>query len=232
MRVKKDRVGVVTTRIWLNSFPDLKRIRDHVWLLAQTRVQTKSLSAGAQLYRVGEKCSHYVLVSEGCIRVSRISRTGREIVLYRLNDGQSCPLSTAILFSGGRFPVDAVAEKDTDVALLPAKSFQLAFGYSPGFRQFVCTNIGKRILESVMFLEHMAYQPVDMRLAQWLLSHASRDSIPIDISQMELARELGTAREVVGRQLKIFEDCGWVRRGRRKIHVIDRLALKAHFPRS
>ncbi len=227
MRVQKDRVGVVTSGTWLSSFPDLQHIRDHVWLDAQTRVQTKSLSAGTYLYRVGDTCDHYVLLSRGHIRVSRTSRAGREILLYRLKVRQSCPLSTAILFSGGRFPADAIAEKDTDVALLPAKSFQIAFGYSPGFRQFVCTNFGKRILENIVLLEHMAFSRVDMRLAQWLLSHASRDSTPIDISHMELARELGTAREVVTRQLKAFEGSGLVRLGRREIHVADRRALKA-----
>jgi CRP/FNR family transcriptional regulator len=73
---------------------------------------------------------------------------------------------------------------------------------------------------------NVAYQPLDIRLAQWLLSYAM-DSQPIDISQMELARELGTAREVVGRLLKTFEDRGWVRMSRLKIHVTDRMALEA-----
>ena len=224
---KKIAWGVVTTGTWLSSFPELKRIRDRDWLDARNRVQTKSLSAGAHLYRLGDKCNHYVLLSAGCVRVSRTSRTGREIVLYRLEVGQSCLLSTAILFSGGRFPADAVAEEDTDVALLSAESFQLAFECSPGFRQFVCTDFGKRILENVVLLKHMAFSRVDMRLAQVLLSHASGDSTPIDISHRELARELGTAREVVTRQLKAFEGSEWVRLGRREIHVIDRLALKA-----
>ncbi len=224
-------MGVVTSGTWLSSFPDLTSIRDHFWLLAQNHVQTKSLSAGVYLYRVGDECDHYILVAEGCIRVSRTSRTGREIVLHRVKVGQSCSLSTAILFSGGRFTADAVAEKDTHVALLPKKSFQLAFECSPGFRQFVCADLGKRIIENVMLLEDVAFFRVEMRLAQWLLKHASEDSTPIDVSHKELARELGTAREVVGRQLKAFEGSGWVRLGRREIHVTNRRALKALLPR-
>ena len=148
-------------------------------------------------------------------RVNVIKRTGLSIV------------STATLFSGGRFPADSMAERGTVVALLPAKSFRLAFEGSPGFRQFVCTNFSKRILDSVVLLENVAYQRVDMRLAQWLLDHARGDSTPIEISQMELARELGTAREVVGRLLKTFEGSGWVRLSRRKIRVTDRIALQA-----
>ncbi len=212
--------------------PYLERIRDLVWFEARTHVQTKNLSIGAHLYRAGDECNHYVLLSEGRIRVSTTSRAGRQIVLYRLEAGQSCPLSTATLFTGGRFPADAVAEKNSVVALLPAKSFRLAFDGSPGFRQFVCMNFGKRILDSVVLLENAAYQRVDMRLAQWLLSYASGDSTPIDISQIELARELGTAREVVGRILKSFERNGWVRLSRRKIHVTDRVALEALISRN
>ncbi len=157
--------------------------------------------------------------------MSRLSGTGREIVLYRVAKGQTCPLSASILFSGGRYLANAITETDALVVLIPAKQFHEAFAQSTAFQRFVCAQYGARFCELVMLLDQVAFRRIDTRLAQWLLVHGDDGVMPINISQSELARELGTAREVVTRQLKSFVHRGWVRVGRRQIQVTDRRAL-------
>lgn len=75
------------------------------------------------------------------------------------------------------------------------------------FRRFVFTVYAGRIADLLMLIEEVAFGRVDMRLAQTLLAHARRDGsgATVTTTHQSLATELGTAREVVSRQLKEFE---------------------------
>ena len=210
---------------WLRSFPDLARIADSYWGRALAGAELAKVPTGEHLFRDGDACGHYVLVVDGCIRVSRISDTGREIVVFRIMAGQSCPLTTAMLFTHQAYPANAIAEVDSRVALIPANKFQQAFDNSHGFRQFACVQYGSRFFELVILLERVAFGNVNTRLAQWLLTHSGDMTTPIDVSHSELAREVGTVREVVSRRLKSFERHGWIRLGRRQIEVTDQYGL-------
>jgi CRP/FNR family transcriptional regulator len=215
---------------WLRSFPDLAQVGDPYWRQTLNRIELARLSRGEYLFRNGEKCRHYVLMAEGRIRVSRTSDSGREIVVYRIKPGQTCLLTTAVIFSGGRYSTNAITETDSLLVLLSVKNFERAFERSPGFRQFVCAQNGQQVCELVMLLERLAFGDVDTRLAHWLLTHRRDSKKEIEISHVELAREIGTAREVVSRRLKSFERHGWVRLGRRQIQVADEYGLMRFAP--
>lgn len=186
--------------------------------------KTMRLPAQSLVFRQGDECTHYLMVLEGCLRVYRVSRKGREIVLYRVVEGQTCPVTAAMLLSGQHYPAEAVAERDSHLVLLPAKYFHHAVNHSNGFRQFVTQRYAERVSELIVLLEEVAFGHVDTRLAQWLLTHCNQNE-PIEASHRELANELGTAREVVSRQLKEFERCGWVKLGRRHIQISDHTGL-------
>ncbi len=209
---------------WLRAFPELERNRDAAWREVIMAAKTVRLPAQSLVFRQGDECTHYLLMLEGSVRVYRVSRKGREIVLYRIGDGQTCPVTAAMLLSGQRYPAEAVVERDSHIVLLPAKHFHYALDKSSAFRQFVCQAYSERIGDFIVLLEEVAFGHVDTRLAQWLLSHSDGQN-PIEASHRELATELGTAREVVSRQLKEFERCGWVKLGRRRIHISDSTGL-------
>ncbi len=186
--------------------------------------KTMRLPAQSLVFRQGDECTHYLFLLEGCLRVYRVSRKGREIVLYRVGGGQTCAVTAAMLLSGQRYPAEAVAERDSHLVLLPAKEFRHALDQSQTFRQFVNQRYAERISELIVLLEEVAFGHVDTRLAQWLLTNCDDNQI-IQASHRELATELGTAREVVSRQLKDFEHKGWVNLGRRSIQISDQTGL-------
>ena len=72
----------------------------------------------------------------------------------------------------------------------------------------------------------MAFERIESRLAHTLLQR-HRDAGPIAATHQDLASELGTAREVVSRELKRFQTNGWVRLGRGSIEVLDPDGLRA-----
>jgi len=205
---------------WLNTFPELKDNRDKAWRTSSAKAMRMQVKRGSVLFRDGDACNGYVLVVNGAIRVQKIDPQGHEIVLYRVEEGQSCMLTTTCLLANQHYPAEGVAETDVDLVILPLDAFDAALSESPGFRHFVMANIGHRISDLMLLLEDVAFGRKDVRLAAFLLKHAAKNDV-LELTHRQLAVELGTAREVVSRLIKDFERKGMVKLGRNKITLLQ-----------
>jgi len=219
----------VTTE-WLNTFPELKDNRDKAWRSSAAKAMRMQVKRGSVLFRDGDTCNGYVMVVSGAIRVQKIDPQGHEIVLYRVEEGQSCMLTTTCLLAKQNYPAEGIAETDVDLVLLPLDAFDSALTESPGFRRFVMANIGHRISDLMLLLEDVAFGRKDVRLAAFLLKNARENGDILELTHRQLAVELGTAREVVSRLIKDFERKGMVKLGRNKITLtaMDRIRIIAN----
>ena len=205
---------------WLQCFPELTENRDSGWLLAAKDAVLVSVKQGSVLFRDGDACKGYVLVIEGAIRVQKIDPQGHEMVLYRVESGQSCMLTTTCLLGHQNYPAEGVAETDVELVLLPIHAFDAALAASPHFRRFVMANIGLRISDLMLLLEDVAFGRKDVRLAAFLLSKGSEAGTVLTLTHRQIAIELGTAREVVSRVIKDFERRGLVTLARNRITLL------------
>jgi CRP/FNR family transcriptional regulator len=209
---------------WLRAFPQLAAIEDPAWRRISNAAQVVRLPPGTVTFRQGDACQNYVMVVGGSIRVQKITEAGREIVLYRVEPGDTCVLTTSCLFGGTRYPAEGITESEVEAAVLPLKEFHEAVASSDGFRKFVFTSFGERMAELMLLVEAIAFGRVDVRLAERLLALGGNGA-RITTTHQQLAAELGTAREVVSRLLKEFERHGWLRLSRGQIEITDRAAL-------
>lgn len=214
-----------TLPAWLDLFPDLKAVNDPVWIDIASGANEVVLPAGFDVFQDGDACRNYILVLEGATRVYKAFESGREMVLYRLQAGETCSLTTSVLLAGGRYPANAITEAETRAILIPKQEFSTAFDTSRGFREYVCTVFGGRIRDMIMLLEAVTMRNVEIRLVRWLLENRS-DKDFVEATHRELAYELGTAREVISRYLKNLEKKGWVRLSRKRIDLVDVGALQ------
>jgi len=208
---------------WLARFPALAAIRDPAWRRAAQSAQIMRVTPGYVLFRDGSPCKAWVLVAQGSVLVRKVDPEGREIVLYRVEDCQSCMLTTTCLLGGLDYPAEGVAETAAELIVLPSETFETAMAESGGFRRFVMRAIGRRIADLMALIEEVAFGRMDARLARLLLRREGGGAL--SITHQELASELGTAREVVSRVLKSFERNGQVRLGRGRIEIVDRDGL-------
>ncbi|MFQ5582086.1 MAG: Crp/Fnr family transcriptional regulator [Mariprofundaceae bacterium] len=199
-------------------------IKDAEWHKIADRVKVLQIAKGSVLFRDGDSCGSYVLVISGAIRVQKMDSQGREIVLYRVEEGQTCMLTTICLMGSQEYPAEGIAETDVELAMLPLNGFEHALAASTGFRRFVMNSIGQRICDLMQLVEDVAFGRMDARLARLLLRR-SRQQDELDCTHQELAFELGTAREVVSRLLKDFENRKWVQLSRGKIKLRNAGAL-------
>lgn len=210
-------------RDWLQSYPPLAELESDA-SAALARLPLTQLRAGRRLFSGGDQCRGFVLVLSGVVRVSLPGPTGRNLVLYRVGLGETCVQTTLCMTGGGAYTGLGETETDVRLAIIPPPLFEELMGSSAVFRKFVFSRFGERFSEMMHILEAVAFQRIDARLAQSLLTNA-RDAA-VDMTHQQLADEISTAREVVSRHLKQFADRGLIRLGRGHIEIAAPAGLK------
>jgi len=208
---------------WIHRFPELDQLGNQG--LRQEIQQQKILHApkSHHLFREGDACRGYVLLLAGSMRVYKIDSEGREILLYRVQAGQSCMLTTTCLLGLQPYPAQGVTESDVEMVLLPAKIFDRLLAESSDFRRYAMAYMGQRICDMMMLIEDVAFGRMDRRVARVLLQRQQHEGGHLlNCTHQALASELGTAREVVSRMLKNFERHGWIALSRGTIQLQDK----------
>ena len=205
----------------LRTYPVLQELPAPLLKKVDATATPVHASAGQRLFSDVNPCTFYPLLIEGTIRASKISPEGHEILLYRLNPGESCVITVMTLL--GEVPYPAIGTAETELALLavPRSVFLEAVLESPPFRVFVFNAVSQRIAHLLALVDDVAFRRVDQRLASRLLLQRQADAT----THQMLADELGTSREVVSRILETFQHAGMIRLGRKRIEILDRNAL-------
>ena len=160
---------------------------------------------------------------EGRIRVSQTSEAGREIVLYRVDAGESCVLTTACMLAEEAYNAEGIAETDVIAVVLPKPAFDRLVAEEEAFRKFVFAAYSRRLIDLLRVVDDVAFGRIDVRLAERLLALAD-DKSDIETTHQHLANELGTAREVVSRVLQDFQKRDLVSQSRGRI-VLNRKSV-------
>jgi CRP/FNR family transcriptional regulator, anaerobic regulatory protein len=211
---------------WVEDTPLLRRLDEPTKTMLRDAAIRKQIPRGAVLFRPGDPCVQFPLIVAGTVRVQRVTESGREIVLYRVSNNETCILTTASLLSDDAYAAEGVAETDVLAQIVPAERFASLMSVSAGFRALVFDGYSKRIATLMSRIEEIVCTPINVRLAERLLAIKGADH-RIAVTQQALAADLGTAREVVGRTLKGFERAGWVKLSRGGAEITDAAALRA-----
>jgi len=206
------------------AFPALAKLDAAGARILEAGLRSVDIPAGTVLFRDGGDCTTYLLVQEGAVRVQKVAENGREIVLYRVERGQSCVLTTNCLLGGGLYGAEGIAETAVRALVLPATTFRGLLAGSEAFRDFIFSVYAARIADLLLLIEEVAFGRIDVRLAAWLRGRADGGG-DVQATHQEISVELGTAREVISRQLKDFERRGWVELHRGRVRVADAAAL-------
>jgi len=189
------------------------------------RLEQVVIPANTTLFRQGDSCQNYLLILSGSVKVFTRAENGREIVLYHISTGHSCVLTTSCLLSSEDYPAEGITESDIVAVVIPGPIFDEYVARSAPFRKLVFNSYGERLAALISLVEEISFSKLDVRLAKFLLENSSVNT-PLITTHQALAVELGSAREVISRQLKEFEKNGLVKLSRGKIQIINQLALE------
>jgi CRP/FNR family transcriptional regulator len=179
-----------------------------------------------QIIHDGEDCTGLLLVKSGQLRIFILSESGKEITLYRLFERDICILSSSCLLRNITFDVQVEAEKDSEILLMPAPVFKQLSDSNPAVKDFNTEIVSARLSDVMWVIEQVVFMSMDKRLANFLLEQASIEGADrLSITHETIARNLGTAREVVTRMLKYFQNEEMVSLSRGEIILTDRRKL-------
>ena len=209
--------------LWKKHFPEFLGSQDKVLSQLMDAAILVNIPAGQQIFYPGKSCENYLLMLSGSVKTQILSSDGREVLLYHVQAGESCVLTTSCLLGGNAYPAEGYSESEVSVFAIPAHIFHRCLQQSDFFREFVFQNFSKRLADVIERMGVLSFGTVDQKLAKVLLAFGSNT---IHKTHNELALELGSAREVVSRHLKRFESLGWVNLNRGCIEIIDCEPLK------
>jgi CRP/FNR family transcriptional regulator len=210
---------------WKQVLPQLADLDDPATQELFSQAQEVSLPANTIVFHQGDPCSNYFLVLDGSVKVLSRAENGREIVLYRLGSGDSCVLTTSCLFGNVPYPAEGSTETAVTALAIPAAAFKKAIQQSDAFRTLVFQTFTAHLASVIALVEEVAFGRLGSRLARYLLEHAD-PGLQVKATHQALATELGSAREVISRQLKELEGRGLVQLQRGCIALQDMEALK------
>ena len=206
----------------VHCYPVLKELPADLFRRIEEEARLVHAPPGRRLFGEGGPCSHFPLLVEGTIRASKFGPDGHEVLLYRLNPGESCVITVVALLGATPYPAVGTAETRVTLFGVPRALFVDLVVRSSVFRSFVFRFLSERMAHLMALIDDVAFRRVDQRLASRLLRHAG----PIPVTHQMLADDLGTTREVVSRTLESFQESGMLRLGRRRIEILDRRALE------
>ena len=210
---------------WLDRFPQLRALGEGPLSLLKQSAHEVVLAPGTIAFASGQGCESFLLLTAGSVRVQLTGEGGREILLYRVTPGETCVLTTSALLANENYMAEGIAETPVRALAIPAATFRRLIADSAAFREFVFSTFGERITALMQVIQDVAFGQIAPRLAAALIARSAGGN-EIVLTHQELAVELGTAREVVSRQLKGFEQRGWVGLGRSRIVIADRDSLE------
>ena len=214
------------TADWIEKFPGLSQLNPEIKNQLQINAAIVELKAGSQVFAPGKSPDNFLLLLKGVIRVHQISENGREIVLYRVTAGESCALTTACLMGYEDYLAEAIVEEAATAVAIPRRIFDDLIARSPTFRKFVFTAFSRRVANLFRIIDEVAFARIDIRLAHKLIELAKEHS-ELKRTHQELAAELGSAREVISRQMQEFQRRGWINASRGSITLLNINALKS-----
>ncbi|MDH5409316.1 MAG: Crp/Fnr family transcriptional regulator [Gammaproteobacteria bacterium] len=204
-----------------SDFSELVDESNYDWQALVNAGNIAELPKDTPLLEPNSACEQFILVLKGSVRIYQQTPDDREVTLYRIEAGQLCVLSINGLLRRRCFGAFANTESEVQALILSREQFLNAMAISSAFREYVLVNLTDRYHDVLELMEHTIFESLDTRLV-CLLSRMSRDSgiDTIHITHQELARELGSSREVISRILKGLERQGCINLGRGSIQII------------
>ena len=189
------------------------------------RVHERTFRRGEVILLEGEAPQAVYIIVRGQVRIYRLSPEGREQVLKRLGPGEAFNLVPVL--DGRPNPSSAMAWTDVTVYAVERGHFlQLVREYS-ALAGAALGSFTARLRHMTALVEDLSLRTVGARLAKLLLTQAAEEKeIPRRMTQQEMAAQLGTVREVVGRTLAELEREKLIHLERHRIVIVDRSSLE------
>ena len=209
-----------------DSFPFWNSISDTDRENLLRSTQEVFFESGTNIHDGGE-CTGIILIKSGSLRVYMLSEDGKEITLYRLFAGEVCVLSASCVLNTLSFDVFIDAEEDSHCVIVGGCAFAELSERSSEVKIFALEMALTRFSDVMWVMQQILFMSLDKRLAIFLLDEISKHGgDTVRLTHEQIAKYIGSAREVVSRMVKYFATEGIVESSRGGIKLLNKKRLR------
>lgn len=215
--------------LWLEQtlpfWQDLTRIEQDLVIHNTRLIQ---YAKGTLVHSGDADCIGLVMIKSGTLRVFMLSEEGRDISLFRLSDNDMCILSASCIIKQITFDVHIEAESDCEVLLINSRTIADLSSTNIHVENYTYKLTADRFSEVMWAMQQILFMGFDKRLAVFLIDEAAKTgSNTLKITHEQIAKYVGSAREVVTRMLRRFADDGLVHLSRGEVEIVNKAKLRA-----
>ncbi len=216
MSVKMESLQASTYFSGLSS-EELDSIRKYIF--------EKAVARGEIILFEGEPARTVFLVISGVVKIFKTSTDGKEQIIYLARPGDS--FNDVPVFSGGLSLASAEAMTQVVLYGIEKGDMEAKLREHPKLAENVLQVLSQRVEQIISLVEDLSFRHVTGRVAKILLENAEgMNGQQPKLTQQQMAAMAGTAREMIGRSLKLLEDEGKVRLEHNRIVIRDKEALR------
>lgn len=212
--------------VFAQSFPFWSTISEEERAYICNNTVAINFKKGTQIHDSTE-CTGVFFIRSGCLRVYIMSDEGKDITLYRLHAGDMCMLAASCVLQSITFDIFIDAEENSECCIISGPAFAYVSERNTGIKIFSLETAVSRFSDVMWIMQQILFMSMDKRLAIFLYDESSRiGSDNIALTHEQIAKYMGSAREVVSRMLKYFSNEGIVELSRRGVKILDRNKLR------
>lgn len=216
-------------RNYESLFPFWSKLTDAEKVIIENAVYIEKYNKGMMMHRTDGSCKGLMTVLSGQLRTYILSEEGREVTLFRVNAEEVCVLSASCLMDTITFDVLIEATEDTEVLVLPAAILNQVVQQNPYIELFLYKSATEKFSDVMWTMQQILFLKIDQRVAQFLWDEmVQKNSMTLSITHDEIARYIGSAREVVTKVLKYMVKEGALELKRGTIIVLDKELLRGY----
>lgn len=192
-------------RVFKESFPFYDKLSKQEEELLLDNSGSVSYKKGEVVYDASRECVGMLLVQRGELRAYILSPDGREITLYWLEKGDICALSASCILKNITFEVQIEAKSEVEAVLIYPAAFSRLCSQNLYAENFYLRLTADRFSDVMWSIQQLLFLSVDKRLAAFLVEESKKQqTLRLLLTKEEIARYMGSAREVVSRTLSEF----------------------------
>lgn len=206
--------------VYEELFKALKLHEPELQEAIKTHSELQTIPKNSYIIEQGKYIKWLAIVLKGKVRVWQ-ENEDRQILVYYVHPIDTCVLSLSAAFQNSTSIVHAKAEEETILLKIPVRLLSdWNFSYK-SWNNFTTATFIDSYDHLLNAYKNLAFHKVDQRILDYLKTSSEENaSKDIAISHSQLAKEIGTTREVVSKVLKQLEASGKVKLDFKKIQLL------------
>ena len=209
-------------------FPFWQQLTDVEKEMVEISIYTEKYNKGMLMHRTEDSCKGLMTVLSGVLRTYILSEEGREVTLFRVQSEEVCVLSASCLLDSITFDVLIEAADDTEVMVLPSAVLKQLTENNPYAELYLYKAATEKFSDVMWTMQQILFLKIDQRVAQFLWDEMiQKNSMTLSLTHDEIAKYIGSAREVVTKVLKYMVKENVVELKRGAVIILDKDKLRA-----